>query len=322
MLSLRTSSRRRSADETMSRRIVPHPSIISLCCLAVACNELSGLNDLEVNECVLNETRACRGPSGCTGTQRCGTNGWNSLCSCSSAARGGAPSTAADDDGDNPPLDVAGAGGSGGGSAGSGGAAVEATCSGCVVLTVPIPATPVDPVYGSQATYVFQSVASAPPFDLDGVSRITWRIRRLSGGPSYVVRPFLQMGPPEDLEFVGAYADVTRLSDGAFRAGAWVDVVLQVAAIPVSSGDAGLAEGTFEDIAVQAGFDKSRVRGVGFAVGALPTALAGTASVELDAVIVDGVGNFATKVFVTSLEGLVLNSFELPPGTPAPRFRP
>ncbi|MEY4547597.1 MAG: hypothetical protein RL685_3792 [Pseudomonadota bacterium] len=227
--------------------------------------------------------------------------------------------------------------GNGGGGAtsvgGTGGAptavAPTANCTGCVQLSVLIPATPVATT-GSQAGYIFSAPATAAPFDLSAVSTITWRVQALTTDATYFVQPFLQNAPPESSDYFGSYPALVPLTAATFAANAWVDVVIDVAAIGATDGDAGVDAGPGTPPVVDAGdagvtpltaFDKSKVRTVGLNVGAGPTGTAGFVSVEVDSVTVVGTSNFTTKNFATDAELLGLNMFMVPPGTLPPAFR-
>jgi hypothetical protein len=221
-------------------------------------------------------------------------------------------------------------GGTGGGAAGTGGAPTvpTANCTGCVQLTVGIPATPVAPATMSQAGFIFSAPATAVPFDLSDVTTITWRVQSLTPNAAYFVQPFVQTAPPEDPNYsFGFYPAQVALSAAAFAPGAWVDVALDVGAIGAAAG--GLDAGADAAVAVvdagasDAGttiltaFDKSKTRTIGLNVGALPTSGAGLVSVEVDSVTVAGTSNFTSKTFTANAEGLTLNMYQVPPGTPA-----
>ncbi len=230
----------------------------------------------------------------------------------------------------------AGATGGNGGGGGAGGAtgpgpAPTANCQGCAQLSVLVGATPVNPTNGSQGGYMFSAVGdNLEPYDLTAVTAITWRVQALTTAATYFVQPFLQNGPPENPTFnLGSYPVPAFLTPAAFPAGMWVDVVLDVAAIPGSGGaDAGVdaGEGEVADagdagVTLLTAFDKSKVRQLGLNVGATTAGPAGWVSVQVDSVTVAGTSNFTSKTFNTDLEGLVLNMFEVPPGTLPPAFR-
>jgi hypothetical protein len=232
-------------------------------------------------------------------------------------------------------VGMSGAGGSGGATGGSAGAgnvptAPAANCQGCVQLTVGIPATPISATNGSQGGYIFSSPATAAPFDLTNVTTITWRVQALTTGAAFFVQPFLQNAPPEDPAYAfGSYPAQVILTPAAFAANAWVDVVLNVAALAGGAGgaDAGVDGGAAVDAGGDAGavttltaFDKSKTRTIGLNVGALPTSPLAVVSVEVDSVTVAGTSNFTTKTFDTTVDGLSLNMYMVPTGTLPPSF--
>jgi hypothetical protein len=226
-----------------------------------------------------------------------------------------------------------GMGGTGGGgaagTAGSGNTPVvipASNCTGCVQLSVVVPATPQNATTGSQAGYIFSAPATAAPFDLSNVTTITWHVQALTPGAAFFVQPFLQNAPPEDMTYFGSYPAQVFLTPTPFAAGTFVDVVMNVAAIPGGGGgaDAG-ADGGADAGDAGAGpltaFDKSKTRTVGLNVGAGPTAPANSVvSVEISEVTVVGPSNFTTKTFDTGVDTLGLNMYMVPPGTLAPAF--
>jgi hypothetical protein len=234
-----------------------------------------------------------------------------------------------------------GSGGATGGQGGSGGGTAAtppaANCTGCVQLSVSIPATPVRPPMGadttgySQAGYGFGAPGAptvTPPFDLSAVTSITYKIQVLTPDASFYVQPVLQNGPPEDPMYQFGYygAARTALTAAAFPAGTFVDVPLDVSAIPAvgGGGDAGVApeadaggdDAGAAPVDVLTAFDKSKVRQIALNVGILGnTTQTGFVSIEIDSVTVAGTSNFTTKEFATDVEGLTLNNYEVPNGT-------
>jgi hypothetical protein len=228
------------------------------------------------------------------------------------------------------------AGTTAGGAGGTGGAAAmppAANCTGCVQLSVPVGGTLPAGATNFQAGFNFSATAPAAPFDLSEVETITWRIQALTSNASFYVQPFLQTAPPEDPNYsFGFYPGNIALAPAAFAAGAWVDVVLDVAAIGAPAGDAGADAGEIAPpvvevdagdggVAVLTAFDKSVTRSVGLQVGALPTVPAGFVSIQVDSVTVEGTSNFTTKTFTADVEGLGLNTYQVPTGTLPPAFR-
>jgi len=231
-----------------------------------------------------------------------------------------------------------GTAGSTGGSAGGGNVPTPpaSNCTGCVQLSTPIPATPLDATNMlSQATYAFSAPATAAPFDLSNVNTITWRVQALTTNANYYVKPFFQNRPPEDSSYKGDYAETAvALTPAAFAPGAWVDIAVNVAALPggsggadagadggsVDAGDAGDA-GAAAPGGALAAYDKSKTRYVGLYVGALAAAGAGLVSVEVDSVTVVGASNFTTVDFATNPGNFVIDTgYQSPVGAVAPAF--
>jgi len=224
---------------------------------------------------------------------------------------------------------MAGAGGGGAGTAGTGAGGAPSipasNCTGCVQLSVVVPATPVSATAGSQGGYIFSAPATAAPFDLTNVTTITWRVQALTTNATYFVQPFLQNAPPEDPAYAfGSYPVQVALTPAAFAAGMFVDVPMAISALPGGGGadagaDSGADAGDAGAGATLTAFDKSKVRTIGLNVGAGPTATAGVVSVEVDSVTVaGGPSNFTSKTFDTGVDGLALNMYMVPAGTLPP----
>jgi hypothetical protein len=240
---------------------------------------------------------------------------------------------------------IGGGAGTGGaaGNGGAGGAAPlpaipTANCTGCVQLSVPnFSTTYVPNATQNQAGFIFVAAATDPAFDLNEVDTITWSIQVLTPNAAYFVQPFLQNAPPEDPNYAFGFYTTPNVTLGAadFPANTFVDVVLDVAALGAVVSDAGVDGGDAStgtpDPVVDAGdaggpvtltaFDKGFVRQLGINVGAVPTATPGWVSIEVDSVTVAGTSNFTSKTFNAGLEGLQLNNFAQPIGTPQPAAR-
>jgi hypothetical protein len=262
-----------------------------------------------------------------------------------------------DDTESGTPAGNAGAGGNGGGggssgSAGNGGTAGAVTtlppalmappadCTGCVQLTVSVPATITDTMLMENVVQ-FQfppPPATTPPFDLSQVTAITWRIRALTNDPSFFVRALVQNSPPEAADYnLGALGQREMLTADAFPPGSWKDVILDLSAnggadAGVDAGDAsvagagGLVAAGGSAGAAGAGgagptltaFDKSKVRVFALNVGSIAPA-AGLVSVEVQSVTLTGTSpNFSSVDFSTGLNGLTANNYLALPGTPFP----
>lgn len=218
-----------------------------------------------------------------------------------------------------------GAGGATGGAGGAPAAAPSANCTGCVQLSVPVGGTLPVGATNFQAGFVINSDTPAAPFDLTDVDTITWRIQALTTNAAYYVQAFLQTAPPEDPRYAyGFYAGNVALTPAAFAPGMWVDVSVDVAAIGATVGDAGAEPPTVDagdaGVTLLTAFDKSKTRSIGIQVGALPTAPTGFVSIEVDSITVTGTSTFTTKTFAANAEGLTLNTYQAPTGTPPVAF--
>jgi len=168
------------------------------------------------------------------------------------------------------------------------------------------------------------AAATAVPFDLTGVTSITWRIQALTTGANYYVAPFLQNSPPEsDGTYPGSFSASTVLAATAFPAGQWVNVTINVPSA-VGAGDAGADAGPV--VVADAGdagppalltaYNPAYTRIIGLAVGGTAAAAGELVSIEIDSVTVTGTSNFTTKNFDTTVEGLALNTgYQFPVGS-------
>lgn len=215
--------------------------------------------------------------------------------------------------------------GAGGGGAGGGPAAPTATCTGCVQLTVPAGGALPMGATNYQAGYNFTAAATEAPFDLSEVTTITWRLQALTTNTTYYVQPFLQTAPPEDPNYLfGVYPGNVALTPAAFAPNAWVDVSIDVSAVPGAVSDAGVVDagGEAGDAGlVLTAFDKAYTRAIGLHVGAMAGSAAGFVSIAIDSVTVVGTSNFTSKTFDASAEGLTLNTYQVPTGTLPPTSR-
>lgn len=234
-----------------------------------------------------------------------------------------------------------GSGAGNGGTGGSGGAppdvSAQATCTGCVELITPVVGPRSQANLADEASYIFP--LGAPVDFSDGV--VTWRIAAVQPNAGYTVVLFAQNG--QALNFAGVYAETT-LTPAAFPANQFRDISLDLAAIPAALGDAGAPDASVPpvdepDVAdagaadagdagpistppnVTDGFDKSQIIQLGLFVG-VNEAFTGNATVRVavDQVTVTGVPGQADRTFTTGVDGLVINQYNVPPGTPAPVF--
>lgn len=228
-----------------------------------------------------------------------------------------------------------GAGGSSGtaGNGGSGGAGPDvtpiATCTGCVELITPV----TGPNDNGGATNladqaIFQFSFPAPGVDFtNGV--VTWKVMALANNDNYFLNTFAQNGAPS---YSGVYPTYMALSAANFPPNTWVNVVLNLAAYRGGlTSDAGADAGGVA--AVDAGADagdagapldpgtfvKEQVQALGIQIG-VSQAFTGSAVVHLaiDSVTITGVPGQAGFTFDTTADGLAANTYQLPPGTPAP----
>jgi hypothetical protein len=247
---------------------------------------------------------------------------------------------------------MSGTGGGGGGSGGSAGRAgggtggtgtpppdvsPQATCTGCIELIAPVvgPRSPNN--VADEASYIFS--LGAPVDFSDAV--ITWRIAAVEPNANYSVVLFAQNG--QALNFAGAYLD-TALVPAAFPAGQFRDISLDLTAVAAAPGDAGVLdagapdagdEGVGDSDAGDAGaqpatpptvidaFDKSQVIQLGIFVG-VNEAFNGSATVRVavDQVTILGAPGQADRTFTAGTENLVINQYNIPPGTPGPVHHP
>jgi len=227
-----------------------------------------------------------------------------------------------------------GSGGATGGSGGSGGAGPNvtpiATCTGCVELIAPVtgpndnfalPETDPAANLRDQVSFRFTVPAASSDFT-NGV--VTWRVQALENNANLTIAFFAQEGMPN---YDGVFDLVIPLSAAEFPLGQWRDVVLDLGRYaPSPSADAG-------DVVADAGdagallpsgnFDKRIVERVGvtLAINATTTGSA-VARVAVDSVNIQGVDGQVEHTFLAGVEGLAIDMYQVPPGTPAPVHHP
>jgi hypothetical protein len=225
----------------------------------------------------------------------------------------------------------------------------QATCSGCVELIAPVvgPRSPNN--VADEASYIF---ALGAPVDFSEAV-ITWRIAAVQPDANYSVVLLVQNG--QALNFAGIYAETT-LNPAAFPANEFREISVDlrgIAAVPgnapdagdldagglgapdagdldagdevganVDAGDAGEPPVTLTP-AVVGGFDKSQVVQFGLFIG-VNEAFNGSATVRVavDRVSVAGVPGQPDRTFTAGTEGLAINQYNIPPGTPNPVHHP
>jgi len=251
----------------------------------------------------------------------------------------------------------AGAGGMGGtgGAAGGGGSAgavvappppppdvsPQATCTGCIELIAPVVGPRSATNVTDEASYIF---SLATPTDFSNAV-ITWRLAAVAPNANYSVVIFAQDGQP--LNFAGAYSEIA-LDPGVFAANQFRDVSLDLTSIASVAGDAGAGDaGALGADGLDAGadggadagdaglqtlspppniidaFDKSQITQFGIFVG-VNEAFSGSATVRVavDQVTITGVPGQPGHTFTTDAEGLNINQYNVPPGTPPPTHHP
>jgi hypothetical protein len=225
-----------------------------------------------------------------------------------------------------------GAGGVAGGAGGAGGAAPNvaplATCTGCVELIVPAVGPNTAQNLADQAIFQF-NLTPAVDFS-DAV--LTWRVAAVAPNANHFFQLFVQNGMPQN--YAGAYY-LFPLDPVAYPANTFQEVSIDISALAAAPGDAGapVDAGTPPADAgdagpagptpfITAGFDKSQIAAFGVTVGVSATQTgAAVVRVALDSVTVTGVAG-QNHTFNASAEGIVLNTYEAPPFTPAPSFHP
>ncbi len=182
----------------------------------------------------------------------------------------------------------------------------EAICTGCVELTVPF--APL--ASGLQQQAIFQ-LNYTPALDFSNAV-VTWRVQVLEGLNRSDLNLYLVTQNGEAQLFNGVFGTPRAFTaQNGFVAGNWTDVGLDVSASPVpAAGDT-------------TSFDKRVVQSVAIIIAAAGN-LAGpiTARVLVDSVTIAGVPASGGATFTLSSEGLILNQYEVPPGTGQPIHHP
>jgi hypothetical protein len=237
-------------------------------------------------------------------------------------------------------------GGTGGTAAGGGGGAIggppapppdvspQATCTGCVELIAPVVGPKSDSNVADEASYVF---GLGTPTDFSNAV-ITWRLAAVQPNANYTVVIFAQDG--QALNFAGIYSE-TALDPAVFPAQEFRDVSLDLTRVVAVGGDAGAPDAGNADAGLEAdagdagqqplssppmiigAFDKSQIVQLGIFVG-VNEAFSGSATVRVavDQVTVVGVPGQLDRTFTTDAEGLNINPYNTPPGTPPPTHHP
>lgn len=207
-----------------------------------------------------------------------------------------------------------------GGAAGSGATVLEPPpCVGCIEVVVPV-----DPAYRDSASNtprlvaMFNFVFPAPGVDMSNAT-VIWRVSSLTQGADLYVTPYAQNGTPG---FQGVYRPQTLLTaatgfDGSGTS--WVNVELDLANTAPLGGAPADAGAMLDN----GGMNKAAVEQLGLQVGALASLTqATTIRVQIDSVTFEGVDPSLTvlrnREFNAGPEDLMLNGFEVPPGTSGP----
>jgi hypothetical protein len=241
---------------------------------------------------------------------------------------------------------MGGAAGSGGQAGGAAGGPVipppdvspQATCTGCVELIAPVVGPRSADNTADEASYIF---SLGGPIDFSNAV-ITWRVAAVQPNANYVVTLLAQDG--QALNYAGAYLQ-TALDPAAFPANQFRDIVLDLTRVAPAPGadagadagdpDAGADAGAVVDAGDAGGqpvsppinivdaFDKSQIIQIGLFVG-VNEGFSGSATVRVavDQVIITGVPGQADHTFTTDVEGLAINQYNIPPGTPPPVHHP
>lgn len=242
----------------------------------------------------------------------------------SGGARAGAGGMAGSGTAGTPTGGMGGGGGAGGATAD---VTPQATCTGCVELIVPAVGPNDNGGTVNLADQVgFQFGVAAPGADMtNGV--LTWRIAAVAPNADTFVTLYAQNGMA--LNYAGAYLTVA-LAPAAFAANTFVDVVFDLASVGGAAGDAGAPVGDAGDAGgggtpagaaptIVGTFDKALIAQYGITVGVGATFTGSTTvRVAVDSVTIVGVPGQANKTFDTTAEGLAINAYQVPPGTPAP----
>jgi hypothetical protein len=212
----------------------------------------------------------------------------------------------------------------------------QATCTGCVELITPVVGPRSAANVADEASYIFNL---GGPVDFSNAV-ITWRIAAVQPNANYAVALLAQDG--QALNFAGEYTQ-TALDPAAFPANQFRDIVLDLTRVAPAGADAGAPDGGDPDAGVEGGvavdagdageqpaspppniidaFDKSQIIQIGIFVGVNEAFNGGaTVRVAVDQVTITGVPSQADRTFTTGDEGLVINQYNIPPGTPPPVF--
>lgn len=253
---------------------------------------------------------------------------------------GGAAGASGNTNGGNAGAAGANTGGTaGGGTAGNAGAAGGgpgpdldpiATCTGCVELIAPVTGpndNSVNPPINQQDQVSFIFTIPAPGGDFsNGV--VTWRIQALETNANLTVNLFAQNGAPG---YAGVYPVTRTLAATDLAVGTWTDVVLDLSqyeplagaggdAGPPPAADAGDGGGA---LLPNNGFNKAAVAQYGITLGINNTTTgSAVVRVAVDSVTITGAPGQTTKTFDAGVEGLAINQYQVPTGTPAPVHHP
>ncbi len=220
---------------------------------------------------------------------------------------------------------MGGSGGQGGGAQGGsggqgGGGAVDvtpqATCTGCLELIVPVTGPNSATNLADQASWI---ITFAPPVDMSNAV-ITWEVQAVEPNDNAFVSIFAQNGAPS---YSGVYPAGQGLTAAAFPANTFTDLRLDLRTygLPpgVGGGDAGAAVDAGDGGALidPGAFNKTQVAQIGITLGAGMTFTGSdTLRIALDNVLIEGVPGVMSRTFATGADGVGLNMFEVPPGTP------
>jgi len=190
-----------------------------------------------------------------------------------------------------------------------------------------------------QAQFQFAAAAGTVIDMSDGV--ITWRVAAVAPNAGTSVTLYAQDGAPQG--YGGAY-QFFALDPAAFPANTFRDISIDLRGLAAALGDAGVPDAGEAPEAADAGdagapvpptvqnglvnnvavpFDKSQITQFGITLGVTAAFTGSTVvRVAVDQVTFSGIPGQTYHTFTTSAEGLAINTYQLPPLTPAPVHHP
>jgi hypothetical protein len=208
------------------------------------------------------------------------------------------------------------AGGGMGGSAGNAGVDVspQATCTGCLELIVPVTGPNSAENLNDQVSWI---ITFTPPVDMSNAV-ITWEVQAVEANDNAFVSIFAQNGAPG---YAGVYPAGLGLSAANFPANMFTPLTLDLSTYGVPPGvDAGAPAADAGDggALIDPGtFDKTQVAQIGITLGAGMTFTGSDVlRIALDDVLIEGVDGVMSRTFAAGADGVGLNQYQVPTGTP------